>query len=111
MELNSDTLVSAVGGAGGAGALLLWFLKRTLTKMEDKLESLTKELIEMKLSIAEYKGKESQDSALIWREVDTGKTFRVKTESELTKMWGILSRFANPRVSDALMKALDEADK
>jgi hypothetical protein len=111
MDLNSDTLVSAVGGAGGAGALLLWFLKRTLTKMEDSLDSLKKEVIDLKLGIAEFKGKEKGDSDLVWREINTVKTFRVKTESELQKMWGILSRFANPRVSDALTKALEEADK
>ena len=102
--------MSAVGGAGGAGALSLWFLKRMLTKMEDKLETLTKELIEMKLSISEFKGSEKGQNDLLWREVDTGKTFRVQTASELKKMWEILSRIANPRVSDALKKALSDEE-
>lgn len=74
-------LASFTIGAGGSSALLLFFFKRWVDRMDLRLDLLTKMLTEIEISLARKEGESIGQHKVIWVEIE-------KTKSELLEMRG-----------------------
>lgn len=106
MALNAETVLTAVGGAGSASAIAMWAVKVWIKKVDDSLKALSADVVELKIAIAEFKGKEKGDSDLIWSKIDTGERKRVILESKIDRVWDVIAPLANPRILDIIKSAL-----
>jgi len=80
----SDVFSFSVG-AGGSSALLLFFVKRWIDRMDDRLDTVTKMLMDIEISLARKEGESEGQNKLIWSELD-------KQQNDITRLNAVISQ-------------------
>lgn len=108
-----SSLIGASAGAAGGGGIALFLAKNAYNQIMERLKRLEENDTKLLVGQGEDRGRFD----LAFRDLKS-KEIRIAENKEklndlskqINKQWNILSKFSNPRVSDALEKALKESE-
>ncbi len=83
-------------------------MKTWVNRLTSRLDHIDTAIVDLRLALAENKGKDEGQKDLVWREINTDKQKIVRLESKMDKAWEVLSKLVPPRHSDILSRTEDD---